>query len=234
MKWGRNEIERLYPILEQLSADLAPVDGKHILVVSSAIGEVAFRLGEMMESGHVTGLEKNPESLELARRAAHEMGLEDMVEFLPTEMEPIPLEDAKYDSVVSESIVYPTTSPTQISQTEMARVMIPGGRIILTKVIVTKPFPDRVREELEIIGLDTLCEATKEDFRTWMVSAGLVNVEVTDLTSTLRSVWEDRRSTDRASSHEAGYAYLLDDPDTCMGEAIFYIYVRGDKPKISR
>jgi hypothetical protein len=134
--------------------------------------------------------------------------------------------------VVSEFIVYPTISPTQISQPEMARVLVPGGRLILTDVIVTQPLPDQVREELEIIGLDYLCDATQQDFRTWMTAAGLVNIEVTDLTSTMRDVWEYRRSTDQASSHQLGYAYLLDNPDYCLGKAIFYIYVHGDKPKL--
>lgn len=232
MKWGRSEIDRLSPILQQLSADLAPVEGKRILVLCSGIGEVAFRLAEMMEIGKVTGLEMDPESVELAERAAHEMGLESVVEFLPAEMERITLPDASYDCVVSEFIVYPTLAPTQIGQPEMARVLAPGGRLILTDVIATKPMPAQVRDELEIIGLDYLCEATMDDFRTWMASAGLTKIEVLDLTSTVRSVWEYRRSNDRATSHEPGYSYLLDDADYKLGETIFYIYLRGDKPLV--
>ncbi len=76
MKWSRSEIEHLLPILEQVSSDLATVDGKKILVLCSATGEVAFWLGEMMEQGKVTGLELDREALAVARRAAHEMGLE--------------------------------------------------------------------------------------------------------------------------------------------------------------
>jgi arsenite methyltransferase len=230
MKWGRSEIDRLSPILEQLSADLAPVEGKRILVLCSGIGEVVFRLAEMMETGKVTGLEMDPESLELAQRAAHEMGLEAMVEFLPAEMERIPQPDASYDGLVSEFIVYPTVAPTQIGQPEMARVLAPGGRLILTDVVVIKPLPAQVRDELEIIGLDYLCEASIDDFRAWMTAAGLTNIEVLDLTSTIRSVWEYRRSNDRASSHQLGYSYLLDDANYRLGDSIFYIYARGDKP----
>jgi hypothetical protein len=158
------------------------------------------------------------------------MGLESMVEFLPAEMERIPQEDAKYNAVVSEFIVYPTTAPTQVGLPEMARMLVPGGRLVLTDIIVNKPLPAQVREELEIIGIDYLCEATQQDFRSWMTSAGLVNIEILDMTSTVRNVWEDRRSSDRASSHQRGYTFLLDDPDYRLGEAIYYIYLRGDKP----
>ena len=231
MKWNRSEIDRLSSILEQMSADLAPVDGKRILVLCSAAGDVVFRLAEMMEIGKVTGLEFDPDSLELARRAAHEIGLEGMVEFLPAEQKSIPMPDASFDALVSEFIVYPTTSPTEIGQAEMGRVLAPGGKMILTDVIVTKRLPAQIRQELALIGLDYLCEATREDFRSWMTDAGLVNVETLDLTPTVRNVWENRRSIDLTAAHQPGYSYLLDNPAFGLGKAIFYIYVHGEKPK---
>ncbi len=231
MKWSRSEIDHLSPILEQVSSDLAPVDGKQILVLCSATGEVAFWLGEMMEQGKVTGLELDRESLDISRRAAHEMGLESMVEFQMAEKQRIPLPDSSFDGLVSEFIVYPTITPTEIGQPEMARVLAPGGKMILTDVIVSRPLPQEVRDELQAIGLDYLCEGTREDFQSWMTGAGLVNVEVLDLTPTVRKVWEDRRAADRTAAHQTGYSYLLDSPLYGLGEAIFYIYVRGEKPK---
>ena len=229
MKWSRGEIDQLSPIPEQISSDLSPVEGKSILVLGSATGEVAFWLGEMMEQGKVTGLELDPEALDLSKRAAHEMGLEGMVEFQPAEMQHLPLPKASFDSLVSEFIVYPTCAPTQIGQPEMARVLIPGGRMILTDVIVTRPLPEDVQGALELIGLDYLCEATPEDFRSWMVAAGMVNITLQDLTPLLRSVWEARRASDHSPSHHPGYSYLLDDPEIGLGHSIFYIYVRAEK-----
>ncbi len=234
MKWNRNEIDRLHPILEQISADLAPVDGKRILVLCSATGEVAFWLGEMMEQGKVTGVELDQESLAIAQRASHEMGLEGMVEFLPTDEQHIPLPDGAFDGLVSEFIVYPTVAPSEVGQPEMARLLAPGGKMILTDVLVTKPLPQDVRQELEMIGLDYLCEGTQVDFRHWMASAGLVNVAVQDLNPILSAVWEERRESDTASSHQLGYDYLLDHPQWGLGKAIFYVYVHGEKPKINR
>ena len=231
MKWTRSEIDRLLPILEQVSADLSPVYGKLILVLCSATGEVAFWLGEMMEQGQVTGLELDREALDIARRASHEMGLDGMVTFLPAERVHIPLPDASFDGLVSEFIVYPTSTPTEIGQPEMARVIRPGGRMILTDVIVTRSLPAAVRQELTVIGLDYLCEGTQADFRDWMAEAGLVNIQVTDLTETVRKVWEYRRTVDLTAAHQKGYSYLLDNPQFGLGEAIFYIYVRGEKPK---
>jgi len=230
MKWSRTEIDHLLPILEQVSSDLVPVDGKKILVLCSATGEVAFWLGELMEQGKVTGLELDRESLVIARRAAHKMGLESVVEFQLAEKLRIPMPDSGFDGLVSEFVVYPTTTPTEIGQPEMARVLAPGGKMILTDVIVSRPLPQEVRDELKAIGLDYLCEVTQEDFQSWITGAGLVNVQVLDLTPTVRKVWEYRRAADRSAAHQTGYAYLLDDFKYGLGQAIFYIYARGEKP----
>lgn len=230
MKWSRSEIDNLSSILEQIAFDLGPVDGKKILVLCSASGEVALRLAEMMEFGHVVGLELDQEALEIARRSAHEMGLESMVEFLPAEKQFIPLPEASFDGLVSEFIVFPTSTPTEIGQAEMARVLCSGGKIVLTDVIVTIALPGEVRQELASLGLDYLCEGTQADFHSWMSDSGLTKVDVTDLTPTLRNVWETRRQADKNPQHQLGYSYLLDDPSTSLGKAIFYIYVRGEKP----
>ena len=230
MKWNRSEINHLLPILEQVSFDLAPVDGKQILVLGSGTGEVVFWLGEMMEQGNVTGLELDPESLEQARRSLHEMGLEQVARFIPAEKDNLPLPDAGFDALVSEFVVYPTVAPTEIGQPEMARLLKPGGKMLLTDVIVTKPLPPQVRSELATIGLDYLCEATLKDFRRWMAEAGLVNIQMQDITSTFRKVWQARYDSDLAASHDAGYTYLLDDPRVGLGRAIFYIYAHGEKP----
>jgi SAM-dependent methyltransferase len=231
MKWSRNEINHLLPILEQVSSDLAPVDGKEILVLCSATGEVAFWLGEMMEQGHVVGLELDLDTLDIARRSAHEMGLDQVVEFIAAEKDSIPLPDSSYDALVSEFIVYPTSTPTQIGQLEMARILKPGGKMVLTDVILTSPLPPRIRQELATIGLDYLCDGTPDDFRSWMAEAGLTNIEVRDLTSIVRQVWEERAAADLAASHENGYSLLLDDQHIGLGKTIFYLYMRGEKPK---
>jgi ubiquinone/menaquinone biosynthesis C-methylase UbiE len=230
MKWNHNEIDRLSPILEQISADLAPVDGKSILILGSAAGEVALRLAEMMEVGKVSGVELDPDALELARRSAHEMGLEGLVEFLPVEKNKLPVEDGTYDALVSDLIIYPTSSPTDIEQVEMVRCLKPGGRMIITDVLVCVQFDERTREELAMVGLDYLRNVTLDEYKAWLQGAGLINVKVDNVTETLRPVWEARQEADHSTSHVRGYELLLDDPITRLGKGIFYIYAMGNKP----
>jgi SAM-dependent methyltransferase len=229
MKWSRAEIEKLSPILEQMQVDLRPLEGKSVLVLCSSTGDVALWLGERMKHGQVIGLELGEELLEAARRAAKEKGLESIVEFRKAEKEHIPLPDETFDALVSEFIIFPTPVPTEIGQPEMARVLKPGGKMVLTDVVVTKPVPQELRAELQAIGLDYLCEGTQDDFQDWMEEAGLTDVEVIDFTPVVRKIWEQRRDRDTLPERRRGYSLLLKDPEFRLGEAIFYIYVRGKK-----
>lgn len=230
MKWSGGELERLSPILERISEDLAPLEGKKILVLCSARGDVALWLGERVGStGKVIGLELREELLELAGRRARGSGLEGVVEFRKADEYKIPFPRGAFDGLVSEFILFPTPVVTNIGQPEMARVLKPGGKMVLTDVIVTEPLPDEAEEKLRSIGLDYLCKATQEDFLNWMEEAGLIDVKLLDFTPLLRRVWQERRNGDRVPEHQEGYSLLLDDPKFRLGRAIFYIYIRGVK-----
>ncbi len=228
MKWAENEIEMLSPIFEQVRKDLGPLGDKNVLVLCSAGGDIAFWLAKTFKQGNITGLELDQQLLERARQRAKEQGLSSVVNFRQAERTCIPFPDHTFDALVSEFIVFPTPAPTEIGQPEMARVIKSGGVMILTDVIVTKPIPQDVRTELQAIGLDYLCEGTQDDFYRWMEEAGLTDVEVLDLTPIVRQVWEQRRKS--ISTTLRGFACLLDEPNFKLGEAIFYIYVRGKKP----
>ncbi len=228
MKWTEDEIALLAPVLEQFEVDLKPLDGKNILVLCSAGGDVAFWLAKRMKQGKVTGIELDTQLLERARQKAQEQEIERVVEFHQAEKTRIPFPDNTFDALVSEFIVFPTPSPTEIGQPEMARVLKAGGMMALTDVIVVKSLPQDVRTELREIGLEYLCEAMQDDFLHWMEEAGVTEVEFVDLTPVVRPVWEKRRHS--VSKEPEGFPYLLDDPNFRLGEAIFYIYVRGKKP----
>jgi SAM-dependent methyltransferase len=229
-RWGEEDLGELEAILQRTEEELRPLRGKNILVLCCGAGEMALRLArKMASSGKVVGLDLSDDLLESARRQAKAQGLEGVAQFQKAEKQRIPFPGGTFDALVSEFIVYPAPLITEIGQPEMARVLKPGGKMILTDVIVTKPLAEETTEALKAIGLDYLCEGTPDDFRRWMEDAGLVNVEILDFTPLLRKVWERRREGDASPGRKTGYFTLLEDPALQLGEALFYIYVQGEK-----
>lgn len=229
-RWLAAELPMLAGVLERIEEGLRPLPGKEILVLCCGTGEVALWLGEKIAGrGSVVGLDLSDELLAQARERAREKGLEGIVRFQKVEMYRLPFPDESFDALVSEFILYPAPLITQIGQPEMARVLRFGGKMLLTDVIVTRPLAEGTAAALKAISLDYLCEATKDDFRGWMAEAGLRRIEVLDLTPTVKEVWQQRRASDPTPEHRAGYKILLDDPELRLGQAVFYIYVRGEK-----
>ncbi len=229
MKWNRGEVEKLSPILDQIHTDLEPLDGKDILVLCSGEGDVVFSLKEKMKKGHVIGIELSDELLKIAKIRAKEKGLEGLVRFQKAEKHRIPFHSDSFDALVSEFIVFPTSDPTEIGQAEMARVLKPGGKMILTDVILTKTLPKERRDAFQSIDLDYLCEGTQGDFQEWMKEADLINVEVIDYTPTVRLAWKQKQKRDISTERQKAYSSLLRDPEFGLGKTIFYIYVQGEK-----
>jgi hypothetical protein len=129
--------------------------------------------------------------------------------------------------LISEFIVYPAPSITEIGQPEMARVLKPGGKILLTNVILTKPLDGKQEALLKSISLDYQCEATSDDFREWMEGASIRNILMSDLTPILEGIWRRRKVA--SPEHQLAYSILLDDPVIGLGKASFYLYIRGEK-----
>jgi len=200
-----------------------------VLVLCSAEGDIALWLAQKVKGGSVTGLELDDELRHLAEERASERGLQKIVRFQKAEKKRIPFPDESFDTVVSEFILFPTSNPTEIGQREMARVLRHGGTIALTDVIATRIMPNTIRQDLKAIGLDYLCDGTMDDFRRWMSDAGLIDVLVTDCTTMVRKVWEDRRDSSLPIRRRE-YEILLENPELRLGRSIFYIYAKGRKP----
>jgi ubiquinone/menaquinone biosynthesis C-methylase UbiE len=231
MQWTESEVKKLSAvILEDIYNDLKPLNAKKILLLCSREGEIAFWLIEKERDfkGKIVGLELSEEHLRSSLRKTRELKLESVVEFHKAEKYRIPFPDGEFDALISEFIIFPTPTPTNIGVNEMARVLREGGKLLLTDVIAIREIPSHVINKLRSIGLNYFCYATFSDFKEWMINAGIRNVEIIDLTPILKRIWEERYYMSTALEHREAYHYLLDS-DFSLGRSIFYIYVKGEK-----
>jgi len=231
MSWTESEAKKLSAvILEKIYSDLKPLNAKKILLLCSRKGEVAFWLVEKEKDfkGKIVGLELNEEHLRSSLEKTKELKLESVVEFRKAEKNRIPFSDGEFDALISEFIVFPTSTPTNIGMDEIARILKKGGKVLLTDVIAIREIPNHVISKFRSIGLIYFCYATFSDFKDWMVNAGMSNIEIIDLTPVLKRVWEERYYMNTALDHREAYYYLLDS-DFSLGRSIFYIYVKGEK-----
>lgn len=113
--------------------ELAEVEpGQSILDVATAAGHTALALAQ--RGAHALGLDLTPEMLDVARRLARERGLTN-VEFGLGDAEALPVEDNSFDRVTCRIALHHFPNPAQATR-EMARVLKPGGRLVLVDNIV--------------------------------------------------------------------------------------------------
>ncbi len=109
-------------------------EGEVVLDLGSGGGiDVLLSARRVGPSGRAYGLDMTDEMLDLARRNAAEAGAGN-VEFLKGRIEEIPLPDRSVDVVISNCVVNLSPDKAAVVR-EIARVLVPGGRIGISDVV---------------------------------------------------------------------------------------------------
>ncbi len=153
--------------------DLVP--GETVLDLGSGPGLDALLAGRRVgPQGHVIGVDMTPEMLERARATAAGAG---NVEFRAGRLEELPVDDASIDAVTSNCVINLVPDKAAVFR-EMARVLRPGGRAVISDIVLDAPLPDAVRADvLAYVG----CVAGAMERLTYfdlLRAAGLTEIEV--------------------------------------------------------
>jgi arsenite methyltransferase len=128
-------------------AELRP--GETVLDLGSGGGlDVLLSARRVGPTGKAYGLDMTTEMLELARENQRRSGVEN-VEFLPGEIERIPLPEASVDVVISNCVINLSSDKRRVLA-EAFRVLKPGGRFAVSDVVVRGEVPAEVRRSLEL------------------------------------------------------------------------------------
>jgi arsenite methyltransferase len=152
-------------------------EGETVLDLGSGAGaDVLISARRVGPTGHAIGLDMTDEMLELAKRNAQEVGL-DNVEFRKGYIENIPLPDASVDVVISNCVLNLSGDKPKVLR-EAARVLRPGGRFAISDVIADEDMDDETRADMRQWTGCIAGALTRRGFEEALAGAGLADLEI--------------------------------------------------------
>jgi len=121
--------------------------GEVVLDLGSGAGIDCFIAAKQTgPTGRAIGVDMTPEMLEKARSNAKKGGY-DNVEFRLGEAEHLPVADNSVDLIISNCVINLVPNKQQAFQ-EMFRVLKPGGRFMVSDIVLTKSLPEALANDL--------------------------------------------------------------------------------------
>ena len=151
--------------------------GETVLDLGSGAGFDAFLAArEVGASGRVIGVDMTPEMLERARHNATAGGYTN-VDFRAGRIEALPVDSDSVDVVISNCVINLVPDKAAVYR-EVARVLRPGGRVVISDVVLNAPLPPFVAESVAALTGCVAGAALRADYLTTIAAAGLVDIEV--------------------------------------------------------
>ncbi|HEY6238550.1 MAG TPA: arsenite methyltransferase [Thermoplasmata archaeon] len=163
--------------------------GNPTALLSLAAGETVLDLGsgggidcflaahQVGPTGHVVGVDMTPEMVARSRKTAREGGYSN-VEFRLGEIEHLPVPDARVDVVLSNCVLNLSLDQDQVYR-EAFRVLRPGGRLLVSDMLATRPIPPEAREDPHRWSACSSGARTEEDVERALQSVGFSDIIIT-------------------------------------------------------
>jgi SAM-dependent methyltransferase len=152
--------------------------GEVVLDLGSGGGLDAFIASRQVgPSGRVIGVDMTPDMIALARRNAEDGGYAN-VEFREGTIEALPVNDASVDVILSNCVINLSPEKQRVFR-EAFRVLRPGGRLMVSDIVLDRPLPEPIRSNVEAyVGCIAGAEL-RADYLEAMALAGFTAIEVT-------------------------------------------------------
>jgi SAM-dependent methyltransferase len=156
-------------------------EGETVLDLGSGAGFDCFLAANRVgKTGHVIGVDMTPDMLEKARANARKGGY-DNAEFRLGEIENLPVADNSVDVIISNCVI--NLSPDKVRVFEEAfRVLKPGGRLMVSDIVLLKKLPDFVRESVSGYVGCISGAILKKDYISAIEGRGFRDVKIIDET----------------------------------------------------
>lgn len=152
-------------------------EGERVLDLGSGAGFDCFLAASRVgPTGKVIGVDMTPEMIERARENARQDGITN-VEFRLGDIEHLPVEDGSVDVIISNCVINLAPDKGRVFS-EAFRVLKPGGRLMVSDIVLTRPLPDFVKNSVAAYIGCVAGAALKEDYLGAMRQAGFEDVTV--------------------------------------------------------
>jgi len=156
-------------------AAVAP--GETVLDLGSGAGIDCFLAArETGPTGRVLGVDMTPAMIEKARANLAKSAFTN-VEFRLGEIEHLPVADASVDVIISNCVVNLSPDKPQVFR-EAMRVLKPGGRLLVSDLVLTRPLTDAMRHDVNLYVGCVAGASLEGEYLQHMRDAGFGGVEV--------------------------------------------------------
>jgi SAM-dependent methyltransferase len=158
-------------------AALDPRAGETIVDLGSGGGiDIFLAAPKVGPAGRAIGVDMTPEMLERARATAEKHGFTN-VEFRHGRLEALPVESGTVDGVTSNCVINLVPDKGQVFR-EVARVLKPGGRLVVSDIVLEQPLPEKIATDLYAWVGCVAGAMLRADYLAELAAAGLGDVEI--------------------------------------------------------
>jgi len=200
-------------------------EGDVVLDLGSGAGLDCFLAAHKVgKGGKVIGVDMTPEMINKARENLNR-GNYDNVEFRLGEIENIPVADNSVDVIISNCVINLSPDKRRVFK-EAFRVLKPGGRLMVSDIVLTKELPNFIKNSLEAYVGCLSGAIMQEEYLDVMREAGFREIKVID---------ETFFPIDRITNNPTAKAIMnktagLKDGLEEIGSSVVSIKVEGEKP----
>ncbi len=152
-------------------------EGDLVLDLGSGAGFDVFLAAQKIgPQGLAIGVDITDEMLAKARDNAQKGGFTN-VEFRKGDIENLPVKDEEVDVVISNCVINLAPDKEKVFK-ETYRVLKPGGRLMVSDVVLVKPLPDKIKNDEQLLSACVAGAILKRDYLSLLRKVGFVDIQI--------------------------------------------------------